>query len=227
MKKGIPQEVLKLIACVTMLLDHIGAVWGPNPGLRLVGRLAFPIFCFLLAEGTIRTHDPRQYGLRLAVVAILSEVPFDFLLHGGFTWEYQSVMVTLLLGFVMLMAVRKARTDGLKFLAVVVTALSAEWLRCDYGGAGIFIIALFAATRRWKDGLLFRILGQAAIWWMRGGSMIMIGFVAVPMQIFATASMVPIAFYSGEKLTKSRAVQWAFYLFYPVHLAILLLIAKL
>src|SRR5699024_500130 len=93
-EKGLSQEGLKLLACLTMLLDHIGATLVPGWTLRIIGRLAFPIFCFLLAEGAHYTKNPAKYAFRLAIGAILSEIPFDFALFGGWTWYYQSVMLT-------------------------------------------------------------------------------------------------------------------------------------
>lgn len=84
-KRGLSQETLKIIACVTMLLDHIGATFCPGIGLRIVGRIAFPIYCFLLAEGVHYTHSPKKYGLRLLIGALLSEIPFDLLFFGELT----------------------------------------------------------------------------------------------------------------------------------------------
>lgn len=98
-KRGLSQEALKGIACVTMLLDHIGATMVQGYTLRIIGRIAFPIFCFLMAEGTFYTKNPRKYGLRLMVGALLSEIPFDLAFRGKLTWEYQNVMLTLFLGF--------------------------------------------------------------------------------------------------------------------------------
>lgn len=62
MRRSLSQESLKLIACVTMLLDHIGAVFLPGYytyyALRILGRLSFPIYCFLLVEGAHHTRNP-------------------------------------------------------------------------------------------------------------------------------------------------------------------------
>lgn len=223
--RGLTQEGLKLIACVTMLVDHIGAVLVPAMGLRIVGRLAFPIYCFLLAEGMARTRDVRKYGIRLAIGAVLSEVPFDLLLFGGLTWAHQSVMVTLLLGYLMTLWIRKA--DGAKLVPVIVCAVAAELLGTDYGAMGVAMIALFVLTRERADKLPLQIVGLAMICWMIGGAGWQIGTVFVPVQIFGVLAMVPIWLYKGGKATVSRAVQWAFYLFYPVHLALLLIIARI
>ena len=85
-KSGLSQETLKIIACVTMLIDHVGATVvesqffvTPFDGIyylyfamRIIGRVAFPIYCFLLAEGAHYTHNPRKYALRLFIGALLS-----------------------------------------------------------------------------------------------------------------------------------------------------------
>ena len=222
--KKISQETLKSIACVTMLLDHIGAVFVPWIGLRVIGRLAYPIYCFLLAEGAVRTRNPKKYAIRLVVGMVLAEIPYDLLFYGRLTWAHQSVMVTLLLGFGMMMAIDKVWTTGLKFLLAVVFALTAELLNTDYGGTGIFIIALFAVTREREDRIVLQTLGQALIWLTAGGYEIALGSFSIPIQLFALTAMIPIGLYSGEKTTSSRAVQIAFYLFYPAHMAALLLL---
>ena len=132
-KSGLSQETLKIIACVTMLIDHVGATVvesqffvTPFDGIyylyfamRIIGRVAFPIYCFLLAEGAHYTHNPRKYALRLFIGALLSEPGFDIALFGGWTWENQSVMVTLLLGFGMVELMKKCPKYWMKLLAVV------------------------------------------------------------------------------------------------------------
>lgn len=220
-RKGLSQEGLKVIACVTMLLDHIGAVFVPGYGLRIIGRLAFPIYCFLLAEGMAHTRDVRKYGLRLAIGALLSEIPFDLLFFGGFTWGHQSVMVTLLLGYGMTLWVR--RTPRLGLVAVIVCALAADVMNTDYGAMGVMMIALFTWTRELEDRVGWQAVGLAVLGWLTGGMGWQIGAVHIPIQLFGVLAMVPICLYSGRKGTSSRAVQWGFYLFYPVHLALLVI----
>lgn len=246
-KKGISQEQLKLIACGSMLLDHIGAtivypmyldacmvdgidmlgaamhqeaklLFQVYQLLRIIGRLAFPIYCFLLVEGAHRTHDPKKYALRLLVGALLSEIPFDLAFSGQINFESSSVMVTLLLGFGMLMAMKRVRGFG-KILVIVPFFWMAELLRTDYAGNGILIIAMLELVRQVPRGELWRLVGMTVL--CTFGYSVRIGPVSVPIELFAVPSLIPIHFYRGRKQTGSRAVQWAFYLFYPVHLLVL------
>lgn len=240
--KGISQESLKLLACITMLLDHIGAILiltlYRNAStaisshaaflrelyqvLRIVGRLAFPIYCFLLSEGIHHTRNPKQYCLRLLIAAAIAELPYDLALRGGFTWEKQSVMVTLLLGFLALESMKRCPQLLLKLLIPLPFAWLAGKLRCDYGANGIYLMVLFFLTREVRYAPLLQVLGmwflfspdhRMALNWLNG--------VTLTTQEWSVLSVIPIALYSGEKRYRSKGLQWAFYLFYPVHLTVL------
>ena len=227
-KRPLSQEGLKFLACAIMLLDHIGATLIPWGTLRIIGRLAFPIFCFLLAEGAHYTRNPRNYLLRLGIGAILSELPFDLALFGSWSWQHQSVMITLLLGTMALLAMKRMTQPLLKILVLLLFAFLADFMNTDYGGAGVLMIALFGLTRERKYGWLVQLLGMYLIcrWIIPGGVVWFIGRY-VFIEIFAILALIPIWLYSGKKSTSSRAVQWAFYLFYPVHLWILYLVSIL
>lgn len=239
--KGISQEVLKLIACVTMLLDHVGAVLvnelfyeaaacGESAGyllqiyevLRIIGRLAFPIYCFLLAEGAHHTRNPKRYALRLGAAAVLSEIPYDLAFYGGLTVYHQNVMLTLLLGFLAIQVMEKCPNVGLKIMAAVPFAVLAKYLHTDYGANGVMVIALFSLTREHPKKHLLQFFG---LWFLFSPSNAMflnwLGGFRIVMQEWALLALIPIWLYSGQKLSWSKAVQWAFYLFYPVHILVL------
>lgn len=222
-QKRISQEGLKLIACITMLLDHIGLTLVPWVGLRIIGRLAFPIYCFLLAEGIAHTRDSKKYALRLGVGALLAEVPFDLLFFGRLTLAHQSVMVTLLLGFLMAMWAKKR---GRFWLPLAVCFFAAELLQTDYGGTGVALIALFLFTAEKPRKLLIQIAGMAMLMLLMGSVEVTVGIVNVPIQMFALLAMIPIYCYSSKKATSNIWIQRMFYLFYPVHLAVLYLIVR-
>lgn len=240
-KYRLSQEGLKIIACVTMLLDHIGAVLVPEiyslyptemlfglyRVLRAVGRIAFPIYCFLLAEGAFHTRSRRKYGLRLLAGLILSEVPFDLLFYGEITFAHQSVMVTLLLGILYAVTMNYLPGQGYRILLLAPFAMLAELLNSDYGGWGVAVIGLFVITRESGNKCWIQALGLAIIGWMIGGMTVAVGSVAVPIQVCSVAAMVPIALYDGSKRTDNVWVRRGFYLFYPVHLAILYLLVRL
>lgn len=221
-KRQLSQESLKTIACITMLLDHVGATFLPNIGLRCVGRIAFPIYCFLLAEGVHYTKDAKRYALRLGTGALLSEIPFDILFFGSVTLLHQSVMITLLLGFFMANLMKRAKLFWQKVLWILPFALTAEWMRTDYGGMGIILIALFILTRNMPYQRLIQTAGMAIICCLMDSYLISFGWISIPIELLAVFSMIPIALYTGHKATSSRWIQWGFYLFYPLHLTMLL-----
>lgn len=226
MKKCLSQEWLKIIACVIMLIDHIGAVLLPQYiWLRYIGRIAFPIYCFLLAEGVHYTKNPQKYGLRLAAGALLSEIPFDLALFGGLTPYCQSVMLTLLIAFCMALCMKRTKNTLLRVLLVIPFAVMAEWLRTDYGGMGVALVAVFVLTRDLPYKGLVQTLCMAPILWMMEGLWVDIAGVLIPVEMLALLSMVPISLYSGRKSMTGRGVQTAFYLFYPVHLTILFIVS--
>ena len=87
MKFSLPQDMLKILACMTMLIDHIGAIFFPYIAwMRIVGRISFPLYAFLLAEGVHHTRNLKKYGLRLLLILVLTELPYDLLFRGAFTW---------------------------------------------------------------------------------------------------------------------------------------------
>lgn len=223
-KKGISQEWLKGIACIAMLIDHIGAVFVLGNGYRIIGRIAFPIYCFLMAEGFAHTHDVKAYGKRLLIGAVLSELPFDFLFYGGFTWEHQSIMVTMVLGLLMMFWAKKKNNV---ILPLAVCFFLAEFLNTDYGGWGVALIGLFTLTAGKQYEWLLQTAGMALIFYLMDSYRVSFGAVQIPIQFFGLLAMLPIGLYSGRKLTGNKVIQWVFYLFYPLHLTILFLIRML
>lgn len=236
MKKGISQEGLKLIACMTMLIDHIGyeiiypiyirmlsnqmsnTLYQIYLLFRCIGRIAFPIFAFLLVEGIHRTRDRKKYALRLTAGALLAEIPYNLMVSGSIDCGKQSVMATLLLGFMAVLAMEKCRTPMVKALASVPFLLLAEVFRTDYGWAGVALVAIFELSRQMDAVNLIRTGAMVILFHNMSSHIFWIGGISVPMQVLGALSMVFIAGYNGRKVTANKAVQWGFYLFYPVHM---------
>lgn len=241
-EKGLSQEGLKRIACVTMLIDHVGAIlvynwyltqsrlvgishvqlWDFYIFLRIIGRIAFPIYCFLLVEGYYHTRSVRRYCGRMVAGMLLAEIPFNLAFSGTVVDAAStSVMVTLVLGLLMIACME--RVGGVWQTAVILPfCVLAERLHTDYAGNGIMIIAMFALIRNhpWEKWL--RLAGLVLLLWF--GGMISLGPVRIPMELFGLISLIPICLYQGEKRSGSKVMQWIFYLFYPVHLMVLWLI---
>ena len=178
----------------------------------------------MLVEGVEHTRSPRKYGLRLGLVLLLSEIPFDLVVFGRITPAHQSVMVTLLLGFFMLEWGKKTDNFFLKLLIGLPFILLAEVLGTDYGGHGVLLILLLSLVRghRYeKAATAFVLLGVSLM--MNSIRIPVLGF-RIPIEVFSLLAMIPLALYSGRRTTRSKALQWAFTLFYPVHLAVLALL---
>ncbi len=208
--KVLTQFDLKIIALITMLIDHIGMVLYPGEmWLRAIGRLSFPLFCFLLTEGYNYTSSKKKYVIRLAVFAVLSEIPFDLAKSNMlFNWKEQNVFITLLLGFLLIWAYdRFCYTNRVLLLGIYIAVMVAAFFsKCDYNAAGVLFIFLFYVFRKIKP-------------------MQYLSFSAVDiacfdkMQYYAILALIPITLYNGERGKKLG--KWFFYPFYAVHFLVL------
>ena len=219
-KKGLLcQEKLKIVACVTMLIDHTAVVFGLPMWLRVIGRLAFPIYCFLITEGIAHTGSPGRYFLRLGIMAVISEPIYDFVLYGGRgPWAHQNVLWLLLLGAVMVEGMGRVKQPVWKVLLIVPCYIIADALHLSYGGNGILLMALFALTRELPGEKWIQAAGMVLINGIMPSANIQIFGLSVSVQLFGALAMVPIALYSGQKRTRGKAIFWGFYIFYPLHL---------
>lgn len=218
---------LKLIAVVTMLIDHFADVFRDDISfltlplfgtsfttyyiLRKIGRLAFPIFCFLIAEGFIHTKDRKKYGINLLIFALISEIPFDLCFFGSpLHLSYQNVYFTLFLGFLVLYILEYVKSDVLKLVLSLITALTANLLNTDYGILGVLLIVMIYCLREQK---IIRTL--IALPFLSGG-------------LAAWCAFLPINMYNGKRgFIKGKALKYVFYAFYPLHILLLFLIDKI
>lgn len=230
-KKGITGAALKWIAILSMLIDHIGATLIENGiyvsgsytsawvaadlVLRSVGRLAFPIFCFLLVQGFLHTKDMRKYLLRLMLFGVLSEIPFDLAFQRSYMdWNYQNVYFTLLLGLLAIWLWQ--RMDGPGFHRVLAAAaalacVALAWLgKTDYGGWGVALIVVLYLLR---DKPLWRNLAAAAA--LAAANLL---------EVFGYFDFLLFRSYNGER---GRQPKYLFYVFYPLHIGALALIRYL
>ena len=215
-KFGLTAAHLRILALFLMLLDHLWATVVPgNNWMTYLGRMAFPIFAFQAAEGYHYTHDFKGYCKRLALFALVSEIPFNLMISGSPIFPFhQNVMLTLLFG---LLACRAY--DRRKLLAVAGWIIGGAFTLCDYGAMGIWTVLMFHVFRnnKWLQ-LLFLILIN---WFGFEGQHLILGTMEVPVQAFAILAFLPIALYNGEKGRGGKALQYGSYIFYPLHMLIL------
>ena len=232
-RAGLTGTGLKWIAILSMLVDHMAVVllephvqeymgktrgWQAMPGegqrlyivymlLRQIGRLAFPIFCFLIVQGVLYTSNRRNYVIRMALFALLSEVPFDLAFYSTpFYWGYQNVFLTLLLGILAIYGMDRWRDKPVLFWgSLFLAALAAFLLRTDYGAGGVILLAMLWIFRM-EEG---RRNILCSLWLLIG---IGLGEAAAPL------AFLPIHFYNGQR---GHGYKYVFYLFYPLHLLLL------
>ena len=198
---------LKCIAIVSMALDHTGAVLYPSQiWLRCLGRIAFPIFCFLIVEGFFHTHDVRRYMGRLGVFALISEIPYDLAFRGvPLEYAHQNVFFTLLIGIGMMVLLERNREWPVKAVILLLAMWLAVLVRSDYNFRGVLLIFVFYIFHesRWlavTAGGFWNFLYQGVI------------------QKYGVLSVLPLALYNGER---GRKMKYFFYIFYPAHLLLL------
>lgn len=249
-------NVLKLIAILTMLVDHIGAAvvsrmlsreqalglmageitsWGEDAQwlytvyliLRLIGRIAFPVFCYFLVEGYYHTRDVRKYALRLGFFALISEIPFDLAINGELLeFGYQNIYFTLLIGLAGIWLIDTIRRRewkpgnpgadrviriGLAVCAAAGAMALAGVLHTDYGWGGVAAILVLYLLRgnKW----LQLVLGYLTFTFLIGG-----------MEAASLPAFVLLAFYNGRR---GAQVKYFYYVFYPAHFLLLYLLCIL
>lgn len=225
--RGLDGGALKGIAAALMLMDHVGAILLPEvPVLRCVGRLAFPIFAFFIAEGYAHTRDFGRYFRRLAILAVVSEIPFNLENGAVFDLTRQNVLFTFCLALLTLRGLEAlGRERGFGRWAGCGLVLAAgfaagELLRTDYGGWGVVTVALLQLCRDGKYAKLWLLLAMAAVNGLGMGSLTMPVFGGeMPIQIFAVAALPVIWLYNGQ--AGPKGLRRAFYVFYPAHLLVL------
>ena len=223
---------LHLLAMGLMLCDHICLALMPDRlWMTCVGRLAFPIFAFLVAEGFVRTRSRARYARRLLVVALVSEVPFDLLAAGRPVYPLrQNVLWTFLIALGCMQLLEWAKSDprpAARFVlgagAVLGGFLAGTAFMVDYFGPGVWTVLVFYFFR--GDGWRQR-LGQLLCLlflngWLLAGQTVLPGGLALPIQAFAVLALPFIWLYRGRQGPHGRAVRWLFYGFYPAHLLVL------
>lgn len=225
---SINKNQLKYIALISMLLDHIGMFFVPVSSgvlgilLRVIGRLAAPIFCYSLAEGFCYTSSKKEYGKRLLIFSVISQFAYSFANYGKiFTFDL-NMIYTLFLSFLMLLSYERIENKPLKWICIIgLIALSAP---CDWGIIGPLFVLTFYLNKNSKRNMsicysiISLVLTASSIifsifngynWY---GELWQLGlFMFIPL----------LYMYDGKKISSSKFNKWIFYIFYPLHLIII------
>lgn len=272
---------LKILAIISMFVDHVTYVLippllnggfsdfisgykviaGPFAGLDLeavyqigrgFGRLSFPIFIFLLAEGFYHTRNRQKYLLRLLIFAFISEIPFDLALKKSFFYiRYQNVLFTFLLAglaitFIELLMRIPSKNAYLKVLSIVlafsIAALSiysGNLLLSDYEGAGVAATLVMYFMGETGNGRVMRREvrnGREDIYEVTTPgfklrrlvaftiAVVILGVALNKIEFVALIAIIPIALYNGSK---GRQRKYFFYIFYPAHFLFLYIVWRL
>lgn len=240
---------IKIIAMLLMLCDHLWATLIPgNRWLTDIGRMAFPIFAFQIAEGYFETHNYKKYLKRLFIFALISEIPFNLMYSGSFIYPFhQNVLFCFCIALVLMRLADKLRAKenfvfSLGFVAIclkgkVVFALGfvaicfiGYWagniFMVDYYGYGILMVLTFYLFHGMRYGWIGELASMILInGIMMNGMTIELeimghGF-SFPQQAFAVFALIPVWLYNHKQGPHNKKIQMACYSFYPVHMLLL------
>lgn len=226
---------MKVIAVLSMLIDHYAAIMILTATgidslsqsmqvqysfMRGIGRIAFPIFAFLVVEGFLKTKDRKKYALRMLIFAIISTPAYNIAFGQTFIYTrkfliafiFGNVMWTFLLAVVMMSIMELIEQKNLNIIVsyicyaviIAVFAFIAENIKCDRKALGIISIGLFYILRACRVKQV--ISGIVSFYFHH------------PMSYLG---LIPILFYNGER---GKDFRYFFYIFYPLHLFILALL---
>jgi len=214
---------LRLLALLAMCLDHAGLSLFPAASyLRAIGRMAFPLYCFLLVQGFVHTRDVRAYGRRLLLFALVSEIPFDLLIFGRLSSGVeQNVLFSLLFSLMALTAYDALRDRPLQaYLVCCALAVSAMALRLSFGWLSVVLCLCFYGAR--ESRLRTALLASGALT-LYALSLLLSGVDrSWALTSFCSLLSLPlILLYSGKPGPRRPWLSFAFYAAYPAHLLLL------
>ena len=240
-KLQISSAGLHILAMGLMMCDHLWAMFFPaEEWLTCIGRIAFPIFAFMVAEGYSHTHNLRHYLLRMLLGALLAEIPFDLMYGSSIFYPFhQNVLWTFLLGLSLIALIEKIKSRFRPVAAVLLTAaltilgFAIGYIAMvDYYGIGILTVLMFHFFRKrsWKNRLCQLICLYILNVKLLGGyyyDVQIFGFeIEVVQQGFALLALIPIWLYQGRQGIHNKFFQYFCYGFYPVHMLLLFVVRE-
>lgn len=220
---------IKLVAIITMVIDHIGAFFFPEVlWLRLIGRVSFPLFAWMIANGAEHTRNMDKYLVRVGILALVSQVPV--MLLNRMTDPHFSglnAIFTLFLGLMAINSWNKYRSMTVRLGWIGGACLVAEILKTDYGTAGVLAVVLFYIFRKNKKAMFWSQAGLYLTWYVlpfiytvliNKVTLISLGRLINPLGLTA---LIFIFAYTGKQGIKAK---YLLYAFYPIHYLVMYLI---
>lgn len=219
----IGREFIKLTAMITMTIDHLGAIIYPEfIILRIIGRLSFPLYSYLIILGVESTRNSTNYFMRLLLFAAISQVPY-YLAFGFGPLESLNIFFTLAFGVVFIVFLFPLRKLSLLCLLPI---LASFVLNFDYGLYGIALIGcMFVLKTHTKSGIfLLTLLNGLYLLFQRISPFQALSLFALPIIILHKSGVLKIETEINAKAVYLPLVKYFFYIYYPLHLTLFYLI---
>lgn len=229
-------DLLKLLALVFMLIDHSGKMLFANaPELRVLGRIAFPLYCWCMAVGAAYTRSFPRYILRMVPVFAISQPLYMVALNHG--WNEPNIMLTLMVGLLGLWGLREKKWYS-HIWAPVLSMVLAVLLQCNYSWQGVLLMLLLYLVRDSRRGIACVMLAFCLYWGTIGSSLktlfgldltglldLPIGSMLKPvlrLQFMAILALPLMLMPVKGALSRYRMPKWLSYGLYPAHLLLLI-----
>ena len=226
-------STLHILAMLFMLVDHIGAILFPQyVVLRCIGRLAYPIYAFMIVQGVKHTKNIKNYVLRMFFFALIAEIPFDLMLRNTiYNPLSQNVLWTFVISIICICILEYFKDEDVYYylalpLVCFLGYMVANVLKTDYKGAGVLMVLIFYV---FDDHTFIGAFMQFALLYIVNGRLMKSFLIPLlgtwmPIQTLAVLSLLLVWLYNGKKGIKSRVFQYFCYAFYPLHMVLLWLI---
>ncbi|MCX6656507.1 MAG: TraX family protein [Candidatus Bathyarchaeota archaeon] len=211
------RELLKWIALATMTIDHIGMILYPQiPVLRIIGRISFPLFAYLLVLGMLSTHDPGNYFKRMLYFALLSQLPFA-IANEVPIWQHLNIFFSLSLGIILIYLLDRNN------ILLLVPLIAAIIIPVDYGAYGLATILFLYIMRSFRRTGVILLIALNVLLIPFETTYQPLALLALPIILLHNDGRLTLT-NSNEKTSHPLISKYFFYIYYPAHLLVLALI---